>query len=110
MACVRAPFTAMGRAVGPDVDAVGGNCIAGPSGLGQPSQHRLLEVALQPEAEAVVDRGMGVVGGGAIAPAAARRLNTQVAGDDLPDVLRLWSGLILGYLVQSRHGKASLLT
>lgn len=97
MACAVAPFAAMGRAVGPDVAAVEGSCIACPSGLGQRGEHGFPEAAPRPAVEAVVDGRARPVRGGAVTPAAARCQDVQDARDDLPVVLPLWSGLILGH-------------
>lgn len=83
--------------MGADVAAVEGGRIARPSGLGQRGEHGFPEAAPRPLVEAVVDRGPRAVGGRAIAPAAARRQHVQDARDDLPVVLALRSGLILGH-------------
>src|SRR6476469_8448467 len=91
------PFAAMSRAVGAHVATVEGGCVAGPSGLGQRGEHRLPEAAPRPAIEAVVDRGARAVGGWAIAPTAARSQDVQDTGDDLPIVLPLGSGLVLGH-------------
>lgn len=77
--------------------AVEGGCIACPFGLGQRGERGFPEAAPRSAVEAGVDRGTRAVGDRAIAPARARCQHVQDAGNDLPVVLPLGFGMILGH-------------
>ena len=82
--------------MGSDVAAVEGGCGACLSDLGKRGEHGFPKATPRPAVEAVLNRGPRAVGGRTIAPAEARSQDVQDAGDDLPVILPLGSGLILG--------------
>jgi hypothetical protein len=92
MARAIAPSATMGQAVGPDVAAVEGGCVASLSSLSQHGDHGFSEAAPRSVVGALVDRGARSVDGRTTAPAAVRSENTLNVWNDLRSSLRLGPG------------------